>query len=233
MTLTTLDINKIVLNAGTLTRIKPTPLFRELMDSIRRLGLLNPLTVTPKGNKFEIVDGAERFVAIKLLKKLNDLPRTLHKIPCHVQRHMTGAFSAPVKPLMRKDSELAADIIEAKTAGMSVRTICEDFYCKANYVETILSLKNLHPRIKYMFDRNLFTLDQAAAFAKIPNPTAQWRLLEQLGPYAKVDDILAAVDRGDTVVELPSGDTLILPSRATAQHVPTINKRAETLPLAA
>ena len=215
MSIVVLDTTQIVRKAWSLKALTPKHIIHEIADSISHRGLLNPLTVKPVGNKFELVDGVKRFKAIKSLKRNRTLPRTLHKIPCLVQRDLTGAIFAPVKPQLLSDSELARDMTAAFQSGLSVETLREVFFCSTKIVNQVLSLKNLNPRIKDCFDRNILSLDQAAAFATFPSMNAQWRLLERLGPFAESQEIIAAINLGATVVELPNGETLILPSRAS------------------
>jgi len=49
----------------------------ELKESIKDVGILNPLTVVPRGDKFEIVSGHRRYLAAKELG--------LEKVPCIVR----------------------------------------------------------------------------------------------------------------------------------------------------
>ncbi len=215
MNIVSLDKSQIVLKGWMMADLKPNPFIQNIADSISKRSLLNPLTVRVSGSKYEIVDGIKRFKAIKALTRKNSLPRTLHKIPCLVQRDMAGVSNTPAKPLLLSDSQLAADILTEFDNGMSIHALSEAFYCSADTVMKVLSLKTLHRDIFSCFARDLLSLNQAAAFATIPNKAAQWRLLQQLGPFAKSAEIIDAIEKGETVVTLPDGQTLILPSRGT------------------
>jgi len=43
-------------------------------------------------------------------------------------------------------------------------------------------------------------------FATLPNPKSQWDLLIQLGPFASDKDIIAAISKGETVIETKTGN---------------------------
>lgn len=62
------DIVRLEINEGQL---------RELADSIQGRGLLQPIGVTPRGDRFMIVFGDRRYLAHELLKKKD--------IMCHVE----------------------------------------------------------------------------------------------------------------------------------------------------
>ena len=67
----------------------------ELADSIRRLGVMNPITVRPKGDKFEIVAGVRRYLAAQraglekvpcIVKDFNELDFTIAQIHENIKR---------------------------------------------------------------------------------------------------------------------------------------------------
>ena len=67
----------------------------ELADSIRRLGVMNPITVRPKGDKFEIVAGVRRYLAAQraglekvpcIVRDFNDLDFTIAQIHENIKR---------------------------------------------------------------------------------------------------------------------------------------------------
>ena len=67
----------------------------ELADSIRRLGVMNPITVRPKGDKFEIVAGVRRYLAAQraglekvpcIVRDLNELDFTVAQIHENIKR---------------------------------------------------------------------------------------------------------------------------------------------------
>jgi len=188
-----------------------------LAKRILRDGLLNPIVVRRRGAQLVVVDGAKRLAAMKLLKRHNRLPRSLYKIPCIVT---DDALDAPLPeakpaPALKTDAELARAINDAVKAGQSRDAIAARFDCAPAYIDYAASLSDLNPQIKDYFRSGHICLEQAAAFASIECPDAQWRLLQELGPFAHADDVIAAILAGKTVVDMPDGNVMIMPSRRT------------------
>jgi len=108
------------------------------------------------------------------------------------------------------------------------------FQCSPVIVQQTQSLETLHPKLQDAFTSGAINLEQAAAFATLfatlPNPKSQWDLLIQLGPFASDKDIIAAISKGETVIETKTGNVIILPSRAP---VPCIMALTDGLEMAA
>ena len=63
-------------------------------------------------------------------------------------------------------------------------------------------------------------MEQARAFATLPNMDAQDNLLIALGPFANAPDILTAIRQGETVLDIGDDNVLILPSKQTQTPIP-------------
>lgn len=192
---------------------------------ILRDGLLNPLTVTRKGSKFLVVDGAKRLAALHILSKAGRLPRSLTRVPVSI-RTAEPASSSNNRPALLSDVELAKAIMGAVSDGQTQSQICDRFDCSAEIVEYALSLSNLNPQIREYFLSGHLSLEQVAAFATLENPDAQWRLLQELGPFAHAKDVISAILSGQSVIELADGNVMILPSRRDCADVKPSGKRA-------
>jgi len=141
------------------------------------------------------------------------LTHTLHTVPCLLS-DSDPTTSEPInKPLLLSDYELVQEIIKANEAGKDEKDIIEMLECSQQVIRQALSLKSLCPKLEQAFMNMAINLAQAAALATIPNPQAQWELLVQLGPFVSEPDIIKAIAKGKTVLELPNGDVLLLPSR--------------------
>ena len=187
----------------------------QICDGIGAVGLLNPLIVTKVKGRYLVVDGKKRLHAIKKLARLNRLPRTLNTVPCLVTDSDPVSIDKNEKPILLSDIELVQEILLAETAGVSVSDIETKLECSQEFISQALSLKKLDEKLIQAFLNNAINLEQASALATIPNPNAQWDLLLQLGPFATQPEIISAIASGSTVLELPNGDVLLLPSRAT------------------
>ena len=186
----------------------------DLCQHISETGLLNPLVVIRQNNRFVIADGKKRFEAIKKMMRLKTLPRALNKVPCIISNSGQMPAGSETSPLLLSEQDLVHGILQGSKSGMSIKEVCHRFACSPETVGKALSIQTLHAKLKLAFTNDTISLDQAAAFATLPNPGSQWDLLIQLGPFATDDDIITAIAEGQTVIELSSGDILILPSRA-------------------
>lgn len=184
-----------------------------LSQRITHDGLLNPLRVARSGNRYIVLDGKKRLMALKLLAKKNLLPRSLVNVPVI----MDEAELAPLsRPALMSDPALARALTEAHVQGHSPQDIIERFDCRYDTLNMALSLRGLHPQIFEYFESGHLTLEQAAAFATLPNMDAQWRLLQKLGPFSRAQTVIDAILAGQTTIEMPDGDVMIMPSRNPA-----------------
>lgn len=205
------------------------PQIRSIAAHILNTGLLNPIIVrlTSKPGKaatsrYEIVDGFKRFNAILFLKRTGHLPRSLTSIPCITDDMKTVHRAIPI---MLSESELSREITRRIALGATKQTLTAQYECTPCVFDQIVSLAFLHPKIKACFDDGHLSLEQAAAFATFPNPEAQWRLMEQLGPFVNSKTILSQLSAQTPFIELPDGDVLILPSRRQ-QELPNYTSSA-------
>ncbi len=184
-----------------------------LAKQILRDGLLNPIMVKRHGGKFVVVDGGKRLAAMQLLKRSGRLPRSLFRVPCIVSDSTGSAPALSQAPMLKTDAELARAINAARAAGQSPEAIAARFDCAPAVVNYAASTDALHPQIFEYFNSGHINLEQAAAFSGIESQDAQWRLLQELGPFAHAKDVIAAILAGKTVVDMPDGNIMIMPSR--------------------
>lgn len=181
--------------------------------SISNDGLLNPLVVMKQNDRYYVIDGKKRLKVIRQLVKAKKQTRALNKIPCIIKESPDHIISETRRPMLMSGPELAHAIISQIDQGHPPVSVAQRFECEHSVVEDAISLKNLHPKMLTHFNNKAITLEQASAFATIPNPEAQLNLLMQLGPFVSNMDIIKAIKAGETVIEVPNGDVVILPSR--------------------
>ena len=191
---------------------KPSRGFASIKNSIETDGLLNPLTVIKQKGKFIVIDGKKRLLALRELAKSNKFKRALYKVPCNIDCTSEIGID-PARPVLMSGPEVAHKIICEVESGMPRVMVAQRYECTAAVVEDSLSLRNLHPEILMCFNNDTLSLEQAAAFATIENMNAQWSLLLQLGPFVSNAEIITAIKSGEAVLDLPCGETIILPSR--------------------
>ncbi|MEE9347040.1 MAG: ParB N-terminal domain-containing protein [Robiginitomaculum sp.] len=187
-----------------------------LAKAIARDGLLSPLTALAVGEgRYAITDGHKRLAALRLLAQTGGLPRSLSQsVPCVIVSESGARLANAPHPSLKTDAELAEAIIAAHKAGANRAGLTRRFACAPLCVSYALSLSALHPHIRNYFNAGHLSLEQAAAFATLPNMDAQWRLLQELGPFAHASEVIKAILGGATVIETPDGEVMILPSRA-------------------
>ena len=188
-----------------------------LARSIAKDGLLNPIRLKKLGSQLKVIDGKKRLMALKLLFKSGKLPRSLVNVPVIISDDETHYAAKPERTLRRpellSDADLTQAIFSAHKSGQCEIEIAQRFECSAQTVTLALSLKRLHPQIVDYFKSGHLSLDQAAAFATLPRHDVQWRLLQELGPFAHAKTVIAAILKGETVIEMPDGDMMIMPSK--------------------
>jgi uncharacterized ParB-like nuclease family protein len=190
-----------------------------LSQDIAAIGLLNPLIVMKDKGRYVIIDGKKRFQAIKKLTRRKMLPRTLHKVPCIVTDGISLSQLKSPKPILLSDQDLVDSLVRAIKSGETVEEASHKYQCSTEIARKALSLESLHVKLKQAFISGTINLEQAAAFATLPNPKSQWNLLIQLGPFGNDTEIIAAISAGETVIETPGGNILILPSRAPVRPI--------------
>lgn len=227
MTLIALPQDALVLNAPLGFAICERESIKEMCARITAFGLLNPLVVKREEERFVIVDGKKRFQAIKKLARLNRLPRTLNKIPCVLNDNKPMTDHALKKPLLLSEQDLVHEILSQDCKGRTYEEISKLLDCSESIIRQARSLRLLHPKLSLAFMNNTISLAQAAALSTLPNKDAQWQLLIQLGPFVTEPQIINAIASGETVLELPNGDTIILPSRAPRRQQAPESLRAK------
>ena len=92
-------LTKLVPSAANVRKVNSTAGIGELANSIEAHGLIQNLTVRKagKGQKFEVVAGARRLAALRLLAKEGRVAKDID-IPCNVLAAERDAVVAPQRP---------------------------------------------------------------------------------------------------------------------------------------
>ncbi len=178
---------------------------------IVRDGLLNPISIAKAGSRFAVTDGKVRLSALHMLAKSKKLPRGLSRVPVEITQ---GGITERDHPVLLTEPELVRRILTAELSGQSSLAVAKRFDCDIEYLLKARTLDKLHPQIFDYFNAGHLSLHQAAAFATLPNIDAQWRLLQELGPFAHASEVIDAILAGETVIETADGEVHILPSRS-------------------
>ncbi len=183
---------------------------KKLQTSIIRTGLKTPLIVAKDKDRLVVVDGRKRLMALRRLRFDGTLPAHLQRIPyILVDQDYQRATDLQKTPPV----ELYNDIKSLLSRGASLSEAALKLGQPKHHIKSYLKIEALSPYLKRLFLGGALSLDQALAFATIPNLNAQDALFIQLGPLAQDADILTSIKNGETVLLLPDGDAMILPSR--------------------
>ncbi len=148
------------------TEIDRAELF-ELSDNIKQNGLINPITVRPVGDRFEVVAGHRRLSACKIAGKI--------KIPC-VTRTLSDAEVFSIKAaenLERADVDPVDEAIfiseYINNTGLTIPEVAKALRRSVGYVETRLQVGQMPDYMKTAIKLGELKLGSALALVQITN----------------------------------------------------------------
>ncbi|MGJ8562699.1 MAG: ParB/RepB/Spo0J family partition protein [Alphaproteobacteria bacterium] len=194
---------------------EPLKRVKAMRNSIIKYGLLTPVTVIRQGEWFMVVDGHNRLEALRRLQFIGDLPQALQSIPYVIvntvrQRRIENGQDCMPTLTNEKKYNLVMDLHEG---GMAFGMIAKALYITPETARKITKVGDLCADIQAAFLGDILTLKQAHAFASIPHPRAQNKLLQMLNSHFDAPSIVRALEAGDTVLDLGNDNALVLPSR--------------------
>lgn len=204
------------------------PKIKTLVKSIARDGLLNPLKIKAHKNKYLVVDGTKRLKALILLARSSRFHKPSQKVSCITEEESLEKPNMLKRPALMSAPELVHFILGALDEGQSSVAIAQRFRCDLSIVDSAHAIQNLHSKVLQSFYNGTIGLEQAIAFASLPNPNAQWALLQQLGPFVSDKNVIRALQSGESVIETPDETMIFLPSREK-RNVKQVYKRSRQL----
>ena len=151
---------------------------RALSDSIRRYGILQPLTVRRTDEGYELIAGERRLRAAKLAG--------LREVPCLLARSSEeeSALLALVENLQRRDlhylEEAAAIARLISSYGLSQEQAAEKLGKSQSAVANKLRILKLTPAVKAAIMANRLTERHARTLLRIQDPRLQLQLIDQI-----------------------------------------------------
>ena len=190
-----IPLNKLLLSACNVRRIKAGVSIEQLADDIARRTLLQSITVRPvldaagmETGMFEIPAGGRRFRALELLVKQKRLAKTA-PIPCVVRLDgiaeedslAENVQRAPLHPLDQFRAFLAL-----REKGQSEEEIAAAFFVSVAVVKQRLRLASVSPKLLNVYAEDGLTLDQLMAFTVNGDHERQEQVFDRLNQsYAK------------------------------------------------
>lgn len=150
--------------------------YRELVDSVRKDGILQPLLVRPYGNKWEVVEGAHRLEAAR--------EASVSAVPCLI-RELTDQQVALIqlkaqalRPEMRA-ADYAARLQELIDNGSTtLQELSAEIGKSPQWIRKILKLLKLIPAARAMVNRGEITIGNGKKLAQLPRGLQQ-KFIEQ------------------------------------------------------
>lgn len=141
--------------------------YREFVDSVNEKGILNPISVIRKGDRFRIVDGLHRYYAAR--------DAGLETIPVQVltideSQLLETQVVANVHKIKTKPIEYAKALQQIFTTNptMLIADMARKLNKSPTWINATLNLLNLEKKIAAMVDRGNLPLSNAYVLAKLP-----------------------------------------------------------------
>jgi ParB family transcriptional regulator, chromosome partitioning protein len=179
--LSKIDVEKILPNPDQPRKHFDLEALRELADSIKANGLLQPITVRPLGSgQYQIVAGERRWRAHCLLHKAGEPAGA--KVLCHVKKmdEQTRDIQAIIENLQRVDVtplEEADAFARLVDAGMTAAEISAKTGAALFRVKWRLQLRNLEPSIRKLLEAGQIDRQAAMEIARLDSHQEQLRML--------------------------------------------------------
>ena len=183
--LMTIPLSNLRRSAANIRKTDASRDLEELVASIAAHGLLQNLTVRPVGangksraTDFEVVAGARRLAALKLLAKRKRIAKEF-PVPCRVVADDDATELSLAENVVRTPLH-PADQFDAfaklQNQGLGIEDIAARFGIAATTVRQRLKLAVVSPRIMAVYRSGEMTLDQLVAFTLTDDHEAQERV---------------------------------------------------------
>ena len=173
-----LSISEIVRNPNQPRKTFDEDKLAELADSIRQNGVLQPILVRRKGQKYEIVAGERRYQASKLAG-LKEIPAVVREIDDDKVFQL-----ALIENLQRSD---LSPIEEAKgykqlltSRSLTQEELAEILSKSRSAVANTLRLMDLPVEVQHMMEQGLLTAGHARAILAVPSEEGRIKLAKKV-----------------------------------------------------
>lgn len=157
--------SRIVPNPAQPRKIFADRAIESLSDSIRRHGVLQPLLIRPRGDRYELIAGERRLRAAILAG--------LETVPCIIRRadYESSAEIAIIENLQREDLNMfeEAEAIKAlvDTCGLTQETAAAHLSCSQSYIANKLRLLRLSDTLRQRILENGLTERHGRALLRL------------------------------------------------------------------
>lgn len=207
-----LPVERICPNPNQPRRFFEEAALKELSESIRQYGILQPLTVRRSANGYELIAGERRLRAAKLAG--------LHEVPCLLARaeEESSSVLALIENLQRRDLhyfEEAAAIAKLITAyGLSQEQAAEKLGKSQSAVANKLRLLRLSPDCALMLRQNNLSERHARALLRLSDEeerlSALREIVERGYNVAQTEEYIESLLKETAVTPPPRKPTYII-----------------------
>ncbi len=173
-----ISINKIKANKYQARKDFNQEKITELAASIKKKGMLQPVIVSPEGEKFRLVAGERRFRAARIA--------SMKEIPAIIKKSSDeDMFELSLIENLQRENLNILEEAEAyehlmKTFNLTQEKVAEKLHKKRSVIANTLRLLKLPGEIKQALSGNLISAGHARSIASIKNSKMQSKLLEKI-----------------------------------------------------
>ena len=163
-----IPIEKIYVGEGNVRKREVEKNLDELKESIRRVGLLQPIIVFPKGDKYELIVGQRRFLAVQALGWKTVPAIVVGSLDLTKAKIISGMENFHRKELPYKDTVDLCDYLYEKYG--SIKAVAEELGISEGTVRNYLAHKLVPEPIKQMVEEKKISRQDALAITKATLP---------------------------------------------------------------
>ena len=150
----------------------------ELANSIKSLGLLNPLTVAPDGkDSYILLDGQRRLLALKKLK-INETEVFVRELEDFQQKEVPIATDFFKDKLKISEKAIGVANLINKEKKVTPETLAKRYNFKLSDVQALLKLATLHKTVLEGIDNGNLSIKQALEITKVKREDVQIKIAE-------------------------------------------------------
>lgn len=162
-----IPLNQLVQSKQNVRRTNAKEGIEGLAASIEAQGLLQNLSVRPQGDKFEVIAGQRRLLALQSLSKAKKIAKDF-PVPCSVIGEASDATAISLAENQMREAMHPDDQFEAFNALVLAGTPVEDVAAKFGVSPTVvrqrMKLAAVSPKLRAKFRDGELTLDQMMGF---------------------------------------------------------------------
>lgn len=170
---------------------KERPEYFDLLNSVKDMGIVQPIIVRKLGNIYELVDGLHR-LTVALDLELEDVPVEVKELSDDESLNLQIQLN--LQRLETRPSEYAKVLrYLAEQKGLSIRDLAVRVNKSAAWVKNVMSITKLPRDVQTLMDEGIITLGNGLAMLALPDnadDTTSWipKSLIEKAKVMKTDD---------------------------------------------